>query len=391
VRRGSLPAGSAASSAPGPRAGLRSAVLWREGSPSPAARGELLPLLAISVLFAELVGFTALVSARIVFPAYARLPYAVRIALQVLTLLSGTVFGSAGILAAQPYFALARTKTIVMVVLANAAAAVLVGISLHTYDTLKRQLEESMRKLREREALERELEIAREVQRELLPRQPPNVAGLELGGLCLPAVGVGGDYYDFLPFAEDRVGIVVADVSGKGIPAALLMAGLQASVRTLALPSLSPAEINRRLNDLLLRSTSESRYATLFLAFYDGRSQSLVYSNAGHYPPLHLGRDGFRKLREGGQPLGLLEESRYGEGAAELAPGDLLVLYTDGVVEASGPNGDEFGEGRLAEVVRRNRHLPLPGILSTVISELERFRGGVPPHDDITLVLARVR
>lgn len=353
--------------------------------------GALLPLLAISVMFAELVGFTALVSARVVFPAYARLPYAARVALQVLTLLSGTAFGSVAILTTQPYLALARTKTVVMVILANAAAAVVVGISLHTYDTLKQQLEQSIRRLREQEALERELEIAREVQRELLPRQAPELCGVELAAACLPAIGVGGDYYDFLPFAEDRIGLVVADVSGKGIPAALLMAGLQGSVRTLALPSLSPAEINRRLNEVLLRSTSDSRYATLFLAFYDARIRRLVYSNAGHYPPLHLGSGGIRRLAAGGRPLGLLEDSSYGEGASELAPGDLLVLYTDGVIESAGAGGKEFGEERLVSVVERHRQRPLPAILSAVLEELERWRGNSPPSDDVTLVLARAR
>ncbi len=351
--------------------------------------GDLPPLLVISVLFAEVVGFTALTSARVVFPVYARLPYSARAALQVLTLFSGTVFGSVAILATQPYLALARPKTVAMVILVNAAFAVVVGIALHTYDTLRRQLEESFRRLREKEALERDLEIAREVQRELLPRQAPDIRGLELAGICLPAVGVGGDYFDYLPFAEDRLGIVIADVSGKGIPAALLMAGLQASVRTLALPSLPPGEVNRRLNELLLRSTSTSRYATLFLGFFDARRRILTYSNAGHYPPLHLGALGAHRLSAGGRPLGLLEDSLYGEGAREVAPGDFLVLYTDGVVESPGAGGEEFGEARLVSIVERHRGRPLDAILAVVLEELARWRGGGPPHDDVTLVLAR--
>jgi predicted outer membrane lipoprotein len=134
---------------------------------------ELLPLLRQSVLFAEVVGFTALASARLVFPYYARLPFAVRIALQVLTLLSGNVFGSVAILATQPLYSLARPKTVAVIVLLNAAFAVIVGIALHTYDSMKRQIEESYRVLRQKEAMERELAIAREVQRELLPRAVP--------------------------------------------------------------------------------------------------------------------------------------------------------------------------------------------------------------------------
>src|SRR5262249_20066573 len=145
-----------------------------------------------------------------------------------------------------PLFTMARPRTIAMIVIVNAVLAVAVGLALHIYDTMRQQLESSYLALRAKEAIERELEIARDVQRELLPRVVPRVSGLQLAGACHPAVGVGGDYYDFIPFAEDRIGLVIADVSGKGIPAALLMAGLQASVRSLALPSLLPSEVNRR-------------------------------------------------------------------------------------------------------------------------------------------------
>jgi len=350
---------------------------------------ELLPLLRQSVLFAEVVGFTALASARLVFPYYARLPFAVRIALQVLTLLSGNVFGSVAILATQPLYSLARPKTVAVIVLLNAAFAVIVGIALHTYDSMKRQIEESYRVLRQKEAMEREIAIAREVQRELLPRAVPRIRGLQLAGACLPAVGVGGDLYDFLPFAEDRVGLVIADVSGKGIPAALLMAGLQASVRSLALPSLAPNEINRRLNEMLLRSTSAARYATMFFGHYDGRSRTLTYSNAGHYPPLHIGADGARRLTEGGLPIGLLGDASYEEGSCILGEGDLLALFTDGIVESPDAEDREFGEGRLLAILREHRERNLDDIVATVLDEVTRWRGGRAPHDDVTLVLAR--
>jgi serine phosphatase RsbU (regulator of sigma subunit) len=350
---------------------------------------ELLPLLRQSILFAEVVGFTALASARLVFPYFARLPFAVRIALQVLTLLSGTVFGSVAILATQPLYSLARPKTVAVIVLLNAAFAVIVGIALHTYDSMRRQIEASYRVLRQKEAMERELAIAREVQRELLPRSVPQVRGLQLAGACLPAVGVGGDLYDFLPFAEDRVGLVIADVSGKGIPAALLMAGLQASVRSLALPTLAPSEINRRLNEMLLRSTSAARYATMFYGDFDGRSRTLTYSNAGHYPPLHLGQDGATRLSEGGLPLGLLAEALYGEGRCVLQEGDLLALCTDGVIEAPNAEDREFGEDRLLGLLTAHRERNLDEIVGVVLDDVTRWRGGRPPHDDVTLVLAR--
>src|SRR5207249_406912 len=144
-------------------------------------------------------------------------------------------------------FSLARLRTLAVVVMVNASLAVVVGIALHTYDSMRRQIEQSYQGLREREAIERQIEIAREVQRELFPRTVPRILGLEMSGVCLPAVGIGGDYYDFLPLDEHCVGLVIADVSGKGIPAALLMAGLQASVRGLARPTLGAAEMNRRL------------------------------------------------------------------------------------------------------------------------------------------------
>ncbi len=349
------------------------------------------PLLLSSVLFAEVVGCTALVSARLVFPFYARLPLVLRVFLQIVTLVVGTVAGSGAILAAQPLYLLANFRLVAVIVLINAVLAVFVGILLHTYDAMRRQLEANFRALRVKEALEREVEIAREVQRELLPRGAPVVRGLEIAGICIPAVGVGGDYYDYLPLPDERIGLVIADVSGKGIPAALLMAGLQASVRSLALPGISPCEVNRRLNDMLHQSTSASRYATLFFGLYDPHDRSLHYSNAGHFPPIHIGAHGAAYLSQGGLPIGLMPDSLYGEGRRELGLGDLVALYTDGVVEAPNALGEEFGNARLVEILTRHQEAPLSELLSTVIEAVGRFGGGGAPYDDVTLVLARTR
>ena len=278
-----------------------------------------------------------------------------------------------------------------VVVLVNAVLAVIVGIVLHTYDAMRRQLEANFRALRAKEALEREVEIAREVQRELLPRAVPNFPELELAGICLPAIGVGGDYFDYLPLPDDRMGLVIADVSGKGIPAALLMAGLQASVRTLALPGVPPAEVCRRLNDLLHETTSASRYATLFFAVYDPQNRTVRYTNAGHFPPLHVGARGLAHLSQGGLPIGLMPASLYGEGNRELGLGDILALYTDGVVEQPNPEGEEFGEARLVKLLADRRDAPLSAVLAEVIDAIRTWSGGGTPHDDITLVLARPR
>jgi serine phosphatase RsbU (regulator of sigma subunit) len=349
------------------------------------------PLLRSSLLFAEVVGCTALVSARLVFPFYAKLPFALRVVLQILTLVVGTVAGSGMIFAAQPLYLLANYRLVAVIVLINAVLAVFVGSLLHTYDAMRRQLEANFRSLRVKEALEREVEIAREVQRELLPRGAPKVRGLELAGICIPAIGVGGDYYDYLPLQDERVGLVIADVSGKGIPAALLMAGLQASVRSLALPGVSPCEVNRRLNDMLHQSTSASRYATLFFGLYDPQDRSLHYSNAGHFPPIHIGAHGTAYLSQGGLPIGLMPGSLYGEGRRELGLGDVLALYTDGVVETPNASGEEFGSTRLVEILTRHQDASLADILERVIEAVDRWSGGGPPHDDVTLVLARTR
>ena len=350
---------------------------------------DLWPVLLISILFAEVVGFTALLSARMVFPLFDRLPDTVNIGLQILTLLSGALFGSVMILMTQPYFALARLRTVGMIVVVNAVLSVIVGIALRTYDRMRQQIERQFLALREKEAMERELTIAREVQRELLPRACPQITGLMLAGACRPAVGVGGDYYDYLQFSDDRLGIVIADVAGKGIPAALLMAGLQASVRSLAGPSVEPGEVNRRLNEMLYRSTSTSRYATLFYGLYDARRRVLSYSNAGHFPPLHLCGNAVARLTADGIPLGLMEEARYGQGQRPLLRDDLLALYTDGIVEAPAPDGSEFGEQRLIDLLMRHRHRDLDDLIVTILQELERWTGGGLAHDDATLVLIR--
>jgi serine phosphatase RsbU (regulator of sigma subunit) len=350
---------------------------------------DVWPVFFISVMFAEVVGFTALLSARLLFPLFERLPYALNLALQVFTLFAGTLFGSVMILTAQPYFTLARLRTVAVIVLVNAVLSVIVGIALHTYDSMRHQIEQQYQALREKEAMERELTIAREVQRELLPRACPVMPGLMLSGACRPAIGVGGDYYDYLQFSDDRLGLVIADVAGKGIPAALLMAGLQASVRSLAGPAVEPGEVNRRLNGMLYRSTSTSRYATLFFAIYDARRRLLQYSNAGHFPPLHIKARSVERLTADGIPLGLMEDALYGQGQRELETGDLLAMYTDGIVEAPNPEGVEFGEDRLVEVLRRHESTNLDSLVLVVMDELSRWTHGGAAHDDATLVLVR--
>lgn len=349
------------------------------------------PALRASLLFAEVVGFTAFVSARMIFPLFVRLPYALRLFLEVSTLLSATVFGSATVAWLQPLFSVRHIRVVALIVLVNAVLAVIVGISLSTFDRMRLQIEETHRKLRAKEALERDLAIAREVQHGLLPHSVPEFRGIELRGICIPAIGVGGDYYDFLELGEGQLGLVIADVSGKGIPAALLTAGLQASVRALFRPTSDTGELTARLNNSLSRIVSGSRYATLFVARYERDTRTLHYTVAGHHPPLLLRGERVTRLSQGGVPIGLFEESSYREVCQQLAPGDLLALFTDGIVESPNADSEEFGEGRLIELLRRHAELPLERIVEHVLAGLSQWSGSQQAHDDLTLVLLRVR
>jgi sigma-B regulation protein RsbU (phosphoserine phosphatase) len=352
---------------------------------------EFVPVLRLSVPFAQVVGYSAYTSARLVFPLLVPLPFMLRQILKALIVLSGTIFGSVVVIVTDPLYFLAQPRTGLLIFAFNAALAAAVAVSLATYDRMRRQIEASYRVLRERDALERELGVARGVQRELLPRSAPDISGLELAGVCRQAIAVGGDYYDYLQLDDGRLGLVVADVSGKGVPAALLMASLQASVRGMFHTAVDPAALNRRLNDALFRASPASRYATAVLASYDPNTRCLSYSNAGHLPPLLIRREDTVECDQGGMPIGLFEGTTYDTGTQELVSGDLLALFSDGVSEAPAPDGEQFGAERLAELLRAQRQRPLDALVDSVLEELGRWSGDIPPHDDVTLVLARVR
>ena len=350
-----------------------------------------LPALRQSVLFAEVVGFSAYTSVRLVSPLLARLHGALRLTLDSLIVLAGTVFGSIAVLLTDPFFAVAQYRYVLLILGVNALLAVGVAVALGTYDRMRRQIEASYRVLRERDALEREMNVAREVQLELLPRAVPDFEGLELAGVCRPAVAVGGDYYDYLRYGDGRLGLVIVDVSGKGVPAALLMASLQASVRSLFPTVADPGELQARLNDALCRSSSVARYATAFLADFDPDVRRMTYSNAGHLPGLIIRGEETIRCEQGGLPIGLFEGVGYETGSLTLAPGDLLALFTDGVTEAPAPDGEEFGADRLADLLRTYQDRPLDAALQGVLDALLDWSGPVDPHDDVTLVLARVQ
>ena len=352
---------------------------------------ELGPVLRLSVLFAEVVGFSAYISARVVFPLLARVPGVLRVVLEASIVVSGTIFGSILVILTDPFYVAAQPRAALLLVAFNAVLAAGVAVALGTYDRMRRQIEASYQILRERDALERELKVAREVQRELLPREIPNLAGLELAGVCRPAIAVGGDLYDFLQDGGGRLGLAIVDVSGKGVPAALLMANLQASMRSRFPTAEDPGSLAAGLNEALCGSSSAARYATAFVATFDPGTRRLTYTNAGHLPAILVREDGTERCDEGGMPIGLFEGATYEAGGRTLAPGDLLALFTDGVTEAPAPDGEEFGAARLAELLRAHRTRPLAAVIDAVLDALLRWSGPVDAHDDVTLVLARVR
>lgn len=258
------------------------------------------------------------------------------------------------------------------------------------FNRMAEGLEHAREREKEREKLEHELELARRIQARLLPAGPPAVAGLEIAGRSESAREVGGDYFDHLPLDAGRVLLVVADVSGKGVPAALLMSAFRAALMSQDVSSGDPAALASRLNDFLHRSVEPGRFVTAFVGFLDGRTGRLVYANAGHNPPALLRADGSVEwLSAGGLILGILPSSSFETGEAALRDGDLLALYTDGVTEGAGADGELYGEDRLVEALRRWRSEPCAGLAERLVREVRDFEGEQGPADDITLLLAR--
>jgi sigma-B regulation protein RsbU (phosphoserine phosphatase) len=287
------------------------------------------------------------------------------------------------------------------------------------FNSMTESLEKLIAEQKEKERLQSELEIAQEVQAQLFPQGMTDLRTLELYGVCRPARIVSGDYYDFLPYGSDQVGVAVGDISGKGISAALLMATIHSAVRayeqeqliavtpgrtavqtaragsvSLAIhnsPPQSPSQVLWLLNRQLYKTTQPEKYATLFLGFYDGQAHQLTYSNAGHLPPIILGEDGsVRRLETGGTVVGLFDNVEYDESTIQLYPGDIFIAFSDGITEPENEFG-EFGEARLIETIETQRNLPLDRITDNVIAAVQDWIGSSEQPDDITLVLARPR
>lgn len=241
--------------------------------------------------------------------------------------------------------------------------------------------------VKEKERLEGELEAARSIQMKLLPQQIPKLRGYEIAAASLSAKQVGGDYYDFLPLTGQRLGFAVGDVSGKGMPAALLMANLQASLHTLIESQRNPSELVCGLNRVLHANTDPQMFATFFFGVLDAESGKLRYVNAGHNSPIICGDGRLERLSAGGLPLGILPETDYAEGRINLNPGELIVLYSDGITEAMNAQEQEFSEERLIRLLQNNCRQPVELILQAVLTEVESFAGA--PQDDVTMVLIK--
>jgi serine phosphatase RsbU (regulator of sigma subunit) len=243
----------------------------------------------------------------------------------------------------------------------------------------------------EQEKLRRDLALAAEVQKRLLPEHPPNREGAALAAVSLPARSVGGDYYDFIDLGDQRVGIALADVAGKGVPAALLMAVVQASLRIVASDGrTSIPELAEKINGFLHRSTGSSSYATFFYAQLDEHSRRLTYVNAGHNPPYLLRKAEIQELNVGGTVLGLFPQMAYEQATVDLQPGDVLVAFTDGVTEALNASEEEFGEARLKALLQGVLHLPATEISARISAELRGWIKDTTQYDDLTFVVLKV-
>ena len=244
----------------------------------------------------------------------------------------------------------------------------------------------------DQERLRRELELATEVQKRLFPESPFCTAGLQLTGICIPARGVGGDYYDFLDLGSRQIGIALADVAGKGIAAALIMSIVQASLRSLAsTEGISLADLAAKMNRLLHRSTGVNGYATFFYSQFDEQRRTLRYVNAGHNPPFLLRRNGdIEELSNGGMIIGMFAHAAYEETEIQLQSGDVLLAFSDGVTEAHNPQEEEFDEEPLKDLLRRAAALPVQEMAAKILEELKAWMAGAPQHDDLTFILMRV-
>src|SRR5712664_819435 len=263
----------------------------------------------------------------------------------------------------------------VLMLLASQVAIIIEKVMLHE-------------QLIEKKRLEGQLEVARQVQLELLPAKDPQLAGYDISAYNFPTEEVSGDYYDWVQIFDDQIGLVIADVSGKGVPAALLMAFLRASLRAATHIGYSPQVSMAKVNYLLWESIERNQFVTAFYGILDTENRTLSYANAGHNPPLLLTGGGKHQFIERGSlPLGMFKDTRYHEYYQTIDPGQMLVLYTDGVTEAMNSAGDEYGPERLVDAVKRGRHLSARQLIDSIHRDVIDWTEGEGAHDDVTFFI----
>jgi phosphoserine phosphatase RsbU/P len=244
----------------------------------------------------------------------------------------------------------------------------------------------------ERRRLEAELELSQVVQRALLPQRVPNIRGVELAAFSRPSEIIGGDYFDFFQFRDGTHGLVIADVSGHGVSAGMLMSSLQTAIRTMAPDTDSPAEILERINRFYIHNIHFTTFVTVFLARFDPTTLSLTYVNAGHNPPAVRRRSNasITWLRPTAPAIGLAEDFHARMESIGFSQGDSLLLYTDGVTEVLNISNEQFGQDRLAELVQQHADRPAPDLLQAVRQAISAFGGNVPLVDDVTMVALKI-
>ena len=258
-------------------------------------------------------------------------------------------------------------------------------------EVVRREIDEGFAHRRRDAKVAREHDEARLIQRALLPSAMPDMRGCDLGALWTPASGIGGDCYDVLRFSDDRVAISIADVVGKGLPAALLMSNLQAAVRAFATASAAPQDVCTSVNRLLCRNIASGKFVTFCYAVVDTARRTVNYANAGHFPPVLLHADGqVDRLAPTGLVLGVAPDWTYLNGSAQIGAGDRLVCFTDGITEANNPGGEEFGEDRLIDAIRANQAEPADRLARTIADAVGEWTGGAP-QDDATLIVVAVK
>ncbi len=255
--------------------------------------------------------------------------------------------------------------------------------------TLRTEIDKGRARRQQHAHEQRELDEARRIQRKLLPASLPQVDGCEIATSWQPASGVGGDCFDLIGFGRSRLALSIADVVGKGIPAALLMSNLQAAVRAFATEAAQPAELCQQVNRILCGNIAEGRFISFFYCTFDNDVGALTFSNAGHYPPILIRADGsVERLVPGGPVMGVFPDASYEQGRVTICAGDRLVLYTDGITEARDTGDTEFGEERLLALAVENRGCSAPALQARLAEAVAAFTGGAFQDDATLIVLA---